>query len=151
VVSGVDSSHYVFRSEWYLPTDPRRIYAALVAAEDYPLWWPQVRSARQIDDTSGEIRCRSLLPYDLVFVARRLIEDSAGGVLRARLDGDLSGTSQWTIKAAGEGSVAVFDEDVVVRKSLVRVAGRFARPALRYNHDLMMRSGERGLRKHLTS
>jgi hypothetical protein len=45
--------------------------------------------------------------------------------------------------------VAVFDEDVVVRKSLVRAAGLMARPALRFNHGLMMRSGEQGLRRHL--
>ena len=140
---------YVFRSEWRLRTDPDAVYAALVDVASYPAWWPQVRSARQVDDVSGEIRCRSLLPYDLVFVVRQEVEDSDGRVLRARMDGDLAGTSQWTVTADGCGTLAVFDEDVVVRKSLVRVAGRLARPALRFNHDLMMRSGERGLRDHL--
>jgi len=43
----------------------------------------------------------------------------------------------------------VFDEDVVVRKPLVRRAGLLARPALRLNHAVMMRDGERGLRRHL--
>ena len=48
-------------------------------------------------------------------------------------------------------TLAVFDEDVAVHKSAVRAAGRLVRPALRFNHDLMMRSGERGLRKFLTA
>jgi len=39
-----------------------------VDVASYPIWWPQVPSARQLDDTSGELRCRSMLPYDLVFV-----------------------------------------------------------------------------------
>jgi hypothetical protein len=43
----------------------------------------------------------------------------------------------------------VFDEDVEVGKAAVRAAGRLARPALRFNHDRMMRSGERGLRRLL--
>jgi len=37
----------------------------------------------------------------------------------------------------------------VVCKALVRVAGVLARPVLRFNHDLMMRDGERGLRRYL--
>ena len=73
-------------------------------------------------------------------------------MLRASLTGDLAGTSQWTVGAddAGTGSVAVFDEEVDVHKGLVRAAGRLVRPALRFNHDLMMRAGEKGLRRHLT-
>jgi hypothetical protein len=37
----------------------------------------------------------------------------------------------------------------VVAKALVRLVGPLARPALRFNHDRMMRAGERGLRQHL--
>jgi hypothetical protein len=67
------------------------------------------------------------------------------------MTGDLNGTSQWTISADGDGGTrAVFDEDVSVGSGLVSAAGRLFRPALKFNHDLMMRSGEKGLRKHLT-
>ncbi|MDT4933179.1 MAG: hypothetical protein QOK11_1071 [Pseudonocardiales bacterium] len=146
---GMGTDRYRFRSRWQLPARPDEVYAALSDVSGYPGWWPQVREARQLDEASGEVRCRSLLPYDLVFVARRDIEDPLTRVLRATLTGDLAGTSQWTVEAAGAGAVAVFDEDVVVRKSLVRAAGVMARPALRLNHGLMMRSGEQGLRRHL--
>jgi hypothetical protein len=141
---------YVFRSEWRLRAHRDEVYEALRDVESYPRWWPQIRAGRRIDDTSGEITCRSLLPYDLVFEIHREVEDPTEGILRGRLHGDLAGTSQWTIRTNGGGSVAVFDEDVVVGKSSVRSAGRFVRPALRFNHDLMMRSGERGLRGYLS-
>jgi hypothetical protein len=140
---------YLFRSHWRLDCSPERAYAALVDVGSYPSWWPQVRAVHQMDDGSGELTCRSLLPYDLTFVIRRDVEDPVNRVLRATMTGDLAGTSQWTIEADDAGTVATFDEDVVVRKSLVRAAGVLARPALKFNHGLMMRSGEHGLQKHL--
>ncbi|MGI8762338.1 MAG: SRPBCC family protein [Jatrophihabitantaceae bacterium] len=145
----MDDARFVFCSQWHLDVTPRATFDALADADSYPAWWPQVRSAQRLDDTSGELRCRSLLPYELVFVVHREIEDRAGGILRGRVAGDLSGWSQWTVTADAEGTSAVFDEDVVVEKSLVRAAGRIARPLLRLNHDRMMRAGERGLRRHL--
>jgi Polyketide cyclase / dehydrase and lipid transport len=147
---GRSADHYRFRSEWRIAADPDRVYATLADVASYPSWWPQVHSARKLDDVSGELRCRSLLPYDLVFVARREVEDAKGRILRATLDGDLTGSSEWRVTPDGAGTLAVFDEDVVVRKALIRLAGPVARPALRFNHNRMMRGGERGLRHHLS-
>jgi uncharacterized protein YndB with AHSA1/START domain len=144
------ADHYVFRSTWRIDADPDRVYATLADVATYPSWWPQVHAATQLDDVSGELRCRSTLPYDLVFVIRREVEDAELRILRAALDGDLAGTSQWAVTADGAGALAVFDEDVVVRKAFIRLVGPVARPALRYNHDRMMRAGERGLRQHLS-
>jgi hypothetical protein len=141
-------ARYLFRSQWRLPAAPDDVYGVLANVETYPDWWPQVRRTRRLDDASGEVVCRSLLPYDVTFVMHRELEDPVARVLRARLDGDLAGTSQWTITAAGAGSVAVFDEDVTVGSSLLRAAGRLLRPALRFNHDLMMRGGEKGLQAY---
>jgi hypothetical protein len=142
-------SSYVFRSEWRLPAPAERVYEVLADVETYPAWWPQVRRARRIDEVSGELTCRSLLPYDVVFVMRREVQDADALVLRGRMEGDLNGTSQWTVSADGAGSTAVFDEDVTVGSGLLHAAGRLFRPALRFNHDLMMRAGERGLRRYL--
>jgi hypothetical protein len=144
-----DPHRYLFRSTWRFDDSPDRVYAALVDVESYPIWWHQVRAVRQLDDSSGELTCRSLLPYDLTFVVHREVEDPVRRVLRATMTGDLAGTSQWTIEADGSGTSAVFDEDVVVRRALIRTAARIARPALTFNHGLMMRSGEKGLRHHL--
>jgi hypothetical protein len=148
----VDLNRYVFRSVWRLPAERSDVYAALLDVAAYPNWWPQVRVARQLDDSSGELVCRSALPYDLRFVAHREVEDPANQVLRARLAGDLDGWTQWTVVGAPDAAdvtFAVFDEDVVVRRRVLRAAGRLARPALRHNHSLMMRAGERGLQRRL--
>jgi hypothetical protein len=144
-----DSNRYVFRSEWRIDADPDRVYAALADVPGYPGWWHEVRQTEQLSDTAGRVRCRSLLPYDLTMVLTREVEDPVARVLRARLEGDLNGVSTWTVTPDGSGSLAVFDEDVTVGKAAVRAAGRLARPALKFNHNRMMRSGERGLRKLL--
>ena len=39
-----------------------------------------------------------MLPYDLVFVARWVVEDPVARVLEAELEGDLTGSSQWRIE-----------------------------------------------------
>lgn len=143
---------FQFRSQWRLPAAPQQVYDVLADVETYPQWWPQVRKARRIDDVSGELTCRSLLPYDLVFRMHQELRDGDGLVLRAQMDGDLNGSTQWTITSDGNGAAyAVFDEDVSVGSGLLSAAGRLFRPALKFNHDLMMRAGEKGLRKHLSA
>lgn len=145
-----DRTNFAFSTTWRFDADADAVYAALADVATYPSWWPQVRAARQLSDGVGELRCRSLLPYDLTFVMRRDVQDPERRVLRAQLEGDLVGTSQWTVTPGDTGCTAVFDENVQVGKGLLHVAGRVARPALRFNHDLMMRSGQRGLRAWLS-
>jgi hypothetical protein len=142
---------YVFRSEWRFDAPPDLVYAALADVEKYPDWWPQVRRARWLDERSGELTCRSLLPYDLTFVIAREVEDPVERVLRGALHGDLTGQSQWTVTPRRTGALAVFDEDVTVSKAMIRAAGRVARPVLRLNHGLMMRAGHAGLRSALAA
>jgi ribosome-associated toxin RatA of RatAB toxin-antitoxin module len=145
----LDAVSYVFATTWRFEHDADAVYGALADVAEYPSWWPQVRAARRLEEGVGELRCRSLLPYDLTFVMRRDVEDAEQRVLAARLEGDLNGTSRWTVTPGDTGCTAVFDEDVEVGSGMLRAAGRIARPALRFNHDLMMRAGHKGLRAWL--
>jgi hypothetical protein len=96
------------------------------------------------------MRFRSLLPYELQVTAHEARQDPAAGVLEARLTGDLEGSTRWTVTTRGDGAaVAVFDEDVEVRKPLMRRLALPGRPAFRINHALMMRSGLTGLTRYL--
>ena len=76
-------------------------------------------------------------------------DDDAAGTLEAALSGDLEGMSRWTISRSGPATLAVFDEDVVARKALIRTLGPVARPAFRANHAVMMAAGKRGLVAYL--
>ncbi|MGQ4386629.1 SRPBCC family protein [Streptomyces sp. SAS_270] len=145
----MDWSHYRFRSLWELPAPPAAVYLALEQAEDYPRWWPQVREVRRIDDRSGAIRIRSLLPYDMTFTAREVRRDPAAGVLEIAMTGDIDGWARWTVTADGPGTLARYEQEVDVSKPLLRRLAMPGRPLFLANHALMMRAGLRGLRAHL--
>lgn len=145
----MDWNHYRFRSRWRLTAPPAVVYEALERAEDYPRWWRQVREVTRLDDTSGILRIRSVLPYDMTCTVRETRRDSAAGVLEVSLSGDIEGRARWTVVPLGTGTLARYDQDVDVRKPLLRRLALPCRPAFRANHRLMMRAGARGLARHL--
>ncbi|MFD8485375.1 SRPBCC family protein [Streptomyces sp. NPDC059712] len=145
----MDWNHYRFRSQWALPAPAPDVYRALERIEDYPRWWPQVREVTRRDDTSGVLRVRSLLPYDLTTVLREGRRDPAAGVLEVVMSGDMEGWARWTVASHGSGSLVRYDQEVVVGKPLLRRLAVPGRPLFQANHRLMMRAGRRGLAAHL--
>jgi uncharacterized protein YndB with AHSA1/START domain len=141
---------YRFTTVWDVPAPRPRVYGVLADPRNYPLWWPEIREVRQLDARTGVMRFRSLLPYELSVVAHEVRQDPRAGVLEARLTGDLEGTTRWTVTSRGDGgTVAVFDEDVEVRRPLMRRLALPGRPAFRVNHSLMMINGRKGLTHYL--
>ncbi|MGW3207087.1 SRPBCC family protein [Streptomyces sp. NPDC001135] len=145
----MDWTRYRFRSLWPLPAPPAAVYAVLERPEDYPRWWPQVRSVTRLDETTGVLTIRSVLPYAMTFTARRTRHDPDAGVLEVTLSGDIEGWARWTVTAEGSGTLARYDQEVRVRKPLLRRLAVPGRPVFRANHRLMMRAGRRGLLRHL--
>ncbi|MFD7169887.1 SRPBCC family protein [Streptomyces violascens] len=145
----MDWCRYRFRSVWDLPAAPAAVYAVLERAEDYPRWWPEVREVTPLDERTATARLRSLVPYDLFVTARESRRDPGGRVLEVALSGDLEGWARWTLSAHDGGTRAVYEQEVEVRKPLMRRLALPGRPVFRANHALMMRSGRRGLVRHL--
>ncbi|MFI1396742.1 SRPBCC family protein [Streptomyces sp. NPDC020681] len=145
----MDWSCYRFRSVWDLTAGRDDVYAVLERAEEYPRWWPQVREVIPLDEFSGTARFRSFLPYELQVTARALRRDPEAGVLEVGMEGDLEGWARWTLAAHGTGTRAVYDQEVEVRKPLMRRLSVLCRPVFRANHAAMMRGGRRGLAAYL--
>jgi hypothetical protein len=142
-------SRYQFRTTWHLSAAPNDVYAVLERLADYPLWWPQVRTVTPRGDETYELVCKSSLPYELRFTTKQTARDADARILEASMTGDLDGFSRWTISSAPQGTSAVFEEEVVATKPLLRRLELVARPAFKANHTKMMRDGERGLRTYL--
>ncbi|MEU6195993.1 SRPBCC family protein [Streptomyces sp. NPDC047061] len=145
----MDWNHYRFRSLWPLPVPLTTVYEALRTVDEYPRWWPQVRAVNQLDDTVAVLTIRSFIPYDLTFTAREARRDPEAGVLEISMTGDIEGWARWTITPDGTGTLARYDQVVDVNKPLLRRLAPLGRPFFRLNHRLMMRSGRRGLLRHL--
>ncbi|WP_318204532.1 SRPBCC family protein [Streptomyces sp. SCL15-4] len=145
----MDLHHYRFRSLWPLPAPPAAVYTALEKVEDYPRWWPQVRSVTRLAEQTGVIVIRSALPLALTSTLRQTRRDPAAGVLEAALCGDLHGWARWTITADGPGTLARYDQEVHAARPLLRRLALPGRPLFHLNHRLMMRAGRRGLLRRL--
>lgn len=122
------------------------VFAALHDIESWPNWWPQVRSVDPIDDISGYVAIRSFLPITLRLKLVALVDDPIGRRLRASLEGDLTGWSQFVVEPDGAGSLLRYDQLARVTKpGITATLASIGRPMLMANHRQMMRSGMRGL------
>jgi len=145
----VDLNFYTFRSDWEVSHEPPDAYRALEAIEDYPSWWREVRSVRQISEDEYELTIRALLPYKLRFTGTIARQDRDAGVLEIGMRGDLEGFSRWTIRRSGAGSHLTFEEEARANKPLLRRLAPIARPLFRANHTVMMHNCRRGLSAYL--
>ena len=149
MMAAVSLNRYRFRSVWHVDACPSDVYEVLADIANYPSWWPEVRKATKIDEETGELRCRSFLPFDLVVRLKHSIRNQQAGLLRATLSGDIEGYASWEIIGRDGGTDLVFDQEVVVNKALLRRLVLIARPFFRGNHDVMMRGGFKGLKRVL--
>jgi uncharacterized protein YndB with AHSA1/START domain len=146
----MDWCRYRFRNVWPIDSTPERVYAALARAEEYPHWWPQVREVRRVGENLGVVRLRSVLPYELRVTARGTRRDPTARILKITMTGDLDGWARWRLVpdlqgTRGTATRVVFEQDVIVRKRLMRLLAVPGRPLFRANHAVMMRGGRRGL------
>lgn len=144
-----DLTHYVFRSVWSVPAPMSDVMPVLDDLESYPAWWPEMREVRPLGGRRFEVVARSFLPYELRFVSESEVPDLSSGVIDARLSGDMQGTVRWTVEEADGGCRMVYDQEVSTNKRLLNVLAPVARPGFKFNHSLMMRHGQAGLRTYL--
>lgn len=144
-IFGDSLNYYRFQSHWILDASYEDLLSVLQDLSSYPLWWPEIKEVNTVDASTALVRIRALLPYSLNLIMRQVLVDGANGVLRAELRGDLDGWSQWTLTPLRHGCSLTFDEEVIVKKPLMRLFGPAARPLFCLNHAVMMRNCKNGL------
>lgn len=140
---------YRFQTTWRIEASASDAFRVLNDIERYPAWWPEIKEARLISEARADVRVRAALPYTLHIRLQKEIADEPAGILRTSLSGDLEGWSSWSISPVGGECWLRFHEEVVTTRRLMNALAPIARPLFRLNHSLMMRHGERGLRRHL--
>ena len=138
---------YVFVDEWLVPAPTEDVYALLSCPRDYPRWWGDAFLEGEGDPgpaapgKRARLVTRGRLPYrrqwELVCVEaevpRRLV---------SRIDGDFVGKGIWTLTSVPDGTRAVLEWQVEVRKPLVRHLTLLLRPLFAWNHRWAMQRGQ---------
>lgn len=142
-------------SEWRLDAPLNRVWDALCAVERWPGWWRSVRRVEPLkagDEKSigaaNRFTWATALPYDLAFVVT-VVDVQPMRRIEAHATGELEGTGIWTLSHANGLTIACYDWQVDVTKPWMRRFARLLTPVFAWNHGVVMRRGEHGLRRHL--
>lgn len=140
---------YRFASLWTVHGATAEAVAEVLAhLEAYPRWWPQIRSVERVARDRAIVTIRSALPYTLRVTLIGEPPHRGQRAFVAEMRGDLVGWSRWNVEQHASDVVTVrFHERAVVRHRRLALVEPLVRPAFRWNHGVMMRDGERGLRR----
>lgn len=149
-------SDYEFITVWHFDSPLEAVWEEISASEKWPDWWKGVLRVVELKpgdpDGVGSIRrstWKSALPYKLEFDLE-VVRVEKPRLIEARAFGELEGTGLWQFTSEGENKTRVqYDWRVKTTKPWMNYIAPLARPFFKWNHDIIMRWGEEGLRKRL--
>ena len=148
-------ARYRFLTTWLLEAPRERVWDQLRDAGSWPDWWPGVVRVDELDpgDEHGVggrhvIEWRSRIPYPLEFEFHTDEVDRPRR-MAGRAYGELEGSGVWRLWEDGAVTAVVYDWDVQTTKAWMNALAPVARPAFRWNHDVVMRQGGEGLARRL--
>jgi uncharacterized protein YndB with AHSA1/START domain len=148
---------YRFVTEWRLKAPIERVYETIERAEDWPSWWPSVRSVERLaqGDTDGigttdRMTFVGRLPYRLAFdmrVTRREPPTSLVG----SATGELEGVGDWTLRPDGDWTLVRYVWSIRTTRPWMNLLAPlpFVDALFRLNHHAVMRDGLKGIRRRL--
>lgn len=145
-----ESPPFHFETRWLVADAPDRVWAVLSDVESWPQWWPGVGLATRLGGAVGQgsradVTVRSPIGLALTMTLRVDDLDPPSRVTLSA-DGDLRGHGVWTVHRSGPLTVI----DSVWCVTTQRRTVRLIRPLSALMHSVVMRAGERGLRRRLS-
>ena len=148
-------AHYQFVTDWLIRAPAKVVWDELFHSERWPQWWFGLEHVEELEpggvDGIGCVRrfiWKGALPYRLA-VDMRLTRAERYGLLESRASGELEGTGRWTLTEEGGATRARYEWNVDTTKPWMNRLVPLARPLFEWNHDVVMRGGERGLKRLL--
>jgi len=141
--------NYHFVTHWRIRGPIGLVYSILKEGKNYSKWWGSAyKSTKEVAKNSVEVLVRAKLPYTLRFTTELLSENKPHGfVLKA--SGELVGTGRWALRESGEITEVIFYWDVWAEKKIIRWFSFLLKPLFVWNHDWVMKEGEKGLQKEV--
>jgi uncharacterized protein YndB with AHSA1/START domain len=149
-------SEYKFVTEWRFDAPLENVWNEIKHSERWPEWWQGVLSMAELkpgdENGVGSIRrsrWKSALPYTLEFDLE-VMRVEPMSVLEARAFGELEGVGLWTLTAEDKNLTRVrYDWKVKTTKAWMNLLSPLAKPFFKWNHDVIMDWGGKGLAKRL--
>jgi len=152
-------SHFSLETVWRIPARPDLVWLYLADSEKWPQWWSYVESVEEI--TAGErsgignirnYHWSTCLPYSL-FLTMESIEIIPYRRLAVEVKGDLQGTGFCELRSNKlcQLTQVTFFWDVEVCKPWLKLLAIIAKPVFIWNHNRVMKQGERGLIRRINS
>jgi uncharacterized protein YndB with AHSA1/START domain len=143
---------YSFVTVWRLDAPIDRVYEAIRDSLAWPTWWDAVKAVeeREAGDAStgiGSVRrytFKGSLPYTLSFDLHAEVVEPPHR-LAGRAAGELAGTGVWTLTEADGRTVVRYDWNVRTTRWWMNLLAPLAGGVFKANHDVVMRSGARGI------
>jgi uncharacterized protein YndB with AHSA1/START domain len=148
-------AQYEFLTTWCVDAPIERVFDVLHDSAGYPDWWRGVAAVEVLTpgDADGvgqtaRFSWRSLLPYTLQFDSQ-VTRVERPHLIEGRAYGELEGVGVWRLFTGPDSTAVLYLWNVRTTKRWMNLTGPLARPAFRWNHDLVMRQGGVGLAKRL--
>lgn len=147
--------HFQLVSEWHLAASPDAVWQVLEAAEEWPQWWPEIRSVQLLmpggDNDEGAVRrtwWTSRLPYGFVidFTTRAAEKPH---LLVVEASGDLAGMGRWEMRTIPVGTRVRYVWQVHPHKLWMRCLAPVLSPLFAWNHHAVMKDGAAGMARRL--
>ena len=141
-------------TRWCFDAPLDAVWRAVADGDTWPRWWPGVDS-QTLDP--GDARglgarrryvCRSALPLRLCFVTQ-VTRIEPQQLIEGQVEGDLLGVGRCRLTQDQGRTIVRFDWHVRTTGRWLNRLAPLAAPVLRWNHDLLMQAGGRGLARHL--
>lgn len=144
-------ANYSLISVWRIPASRQVVWDALVHTEDWPVWWPHVRSVEELQpgDPSGIGNVRrycwsTCLPYRLI-LDLQVIRLEAQRLIETRVSGDLVGHGRCLLSRQDAVTNVQYEWNVRTCRPWMNWLAPVAYPVFVWNHAQVMRNGERRL------
>ena len=149
--------YYEFATIWNLDAPVGKVWNEIKDSVSWPDWWKGVIRVVELEtgaeDGIGAIHrstWKSALPYTLEFNSE-IIRIKQLKLIEARAFGELDGKGLWQFETISDTKTRVrYDWQVNATKPWMRYLSPVARPLFRWNHDVIMGWGEKGLKKRLS-
>ena len=148
-------SAYEFVTVWRFESPLEPVWDLIARPEEWPAWWRGVLRVERVreggaDHVGGVSRYtwRSRLPYLLTFeMETTRVETHA--LIEGRAFGELAGAGRWRFAHDAGLTTVRYDWRVETTKRWMKLLAPLARPAFRWNHDVVMDWGADGLARRL--